>query len=239
MDIERVHELLDQLEETIQLLADNEREQIDPKEAGDLCLIVGEVMGWGTGSAYYDDLPKLLGVRPVTLRKFHKLTGRVSVSEARVLADRLRSYMRSLDQKSSEEPADDADTRYVVPIEPKLSFQGTQWVSVRPTIDLKQKIHTLSRILDDILLDLKRSNNSPEDRIFSELDRQQLIALLQTTLNVLKSPMVEKGLLLKTREALQRAAISAAKKQAQQGFETLASHGVSWLSDLLRSFFPS
>ncbi len=239
MDIETVHELLDQLETTIQIIAVDDREWIDPTEAGELCLIVGEVTGWGTGSAYYDELPRLLGIRPVTLRKFHKLTGQVLVSEARALADRLRSYLRALDQNSSNKGADDTENRYVAAIEPKLSFQATQWVSVPPTIDLKQKIHTLSRILDDILLELKRSNNAPEDIVFSELDRQQLIALLQTTLSVLKSPIVEKGLLLKTREALQKAAVSAAEKQAQHGFETLASHGVSWLSDLLRSFFPS
>jgi hypothetical protein len=85
MNLEQLHELLDQLDDTIRVVADADREWIETTEAGELCLIIGEVMGW-TGSAYYADLPKLIGVRPVTLRKVQKLTGRVTVKESRALA---------------------------------------------------------------------------------------------------------------------------------------------------------
>jgi hypothetical protein len=138
MNLDDVHQLLDQLDETIQVLAQDEREWIETAEAGKLCLIIGEIMGW-SGSAYSAELPRIIGIRPATLSKFHKLKGSVTVHECRVLADRLRTYLRGLDQATKNDDDDETMETLVAPIDANLSFGGMQWVSVKSTKDIKHK----------------------------------------------------------------------------------------------------
>lgn len=86
--IEEVHRLLDDIETTIEFLSEERRHEIPVTEAGDLCLIIGDVMGWGSA---YSDMPSKLGISASILSKFVKLKGQVRVADARKIADRMRT----------------------------------------------------------------------------------------------------------------------------------------------------
>lgn len=222
------------MEVVISDLASDKRPFLQVDEFPNVCGIVNDLMN--SSSAYYDDLPKLLHLPPTLVRKFQKFSGTVTLQDARVLVDRLRSYLKSMDQVHEETLGKDKEP-FVVPVEANISFPAIEWRNVPRTLDVKQQIGEVSRILDEIIAGMKRTNNAPDDQYLTEIERQQLIAILTTALLVLKAPIVEKALLLKTRDALQKAAVKAGEKQAESAFGFLAVQGVSWLSGLIRSIF--
>jgi len=231
---EELHEWLDQVEVAISDLASEKRPFLDVDELPNVCSIVNDLMN--SSSAYYDDLPRLLHLPPALIRKFQKFSGTVTLQDARVFVDRLRSHLKSMDQVH-EETLEEEEEPFFLPVEANISFPAIEWRNVPRTPDVKQQIAEVSRILYDIIAGMKRSNNAPDDQYLTEIERQQLIAILTTALVILKAPVVEKALLLKTRDALQKAAVKAGEKQAETAFGLLAGQGVSWLSDLIRSIF--
>jgi hypothetical protein len=60
----------------------------------------------------------------------------------------------------------------------------------------------ISGLLDDIVTHVQRANVPEDDQILTQIERQQLIAVLETALAVLRSPMLEKGLLRQTADML-------------------------------------
>ena len=233
--MEELYEWLDQVDAAIAELAREKHKYVDVADFPYLCSIINDLLE--SSSAYYDNLPRHLGVSAALIKKFHKFSGKVSLQEARVFADRLRSHLKSMDQ-ACEELEEEPDL--IAPIvTAKVVFPAVEWRSVPP--DVKQQIAELSRILDDIISKIGRSNNAPEDQYLTEIERQQLIAVLKTALAVLQAPVVEKGLLLKARETLQGAAVKAAakagEKEADAAMGWLASQGVSWFSELIQRIF--
>jgi hypothetical protein len=111
------------------------------------------------------------------------------------------------------------------------------WVLVQPTDDTKAKIAAVSRILETFVAQLKGTNSSPDQQALTELERAMLVTVLETALQVLKAPMVEKSLLTKSQEALKHVATRTAEKQAEQGLGKLAGEGARMLLDLLKSLF--
>ena len=110
-------------------------------------------------------------------------------------------------------------------------------MAISGTSEVKLTIHAVSTLLDGIVQQVKQTNLPPDDQILTQLEREQLIAILETTLAVLKSPMAEKGLLTKARESVGRAAGSAAEKGVQEGLGTMASAAAERLAMLVRSIF--
>jgi hypothetical protein len=55
------------------------------------------------------------------------------------------------------------------------------------------KIGAISPLLDSIIVQTKGANEPPDQQILTEIERKQLIAILETALNVLRSPLVEKA----------------------------------------------
>jgi hypothetical protein len=231
---EELYEWLDQVEVAISDLASEKRQSLDVGELPNVCSIINDLMN--SSSAYYDDLPRLLRLPPALIRKFQKFSGTVALYDARVFVDRLRSHLKSMDQ-AHEEVTEKEEEPFFPPVEAQVSFPAIEWRNVPRTPDVKEQIIEVSRILDDIIAGMKRSNNAPDDQYLTEIERQQLIAILTTALVVLKAPVVEKGLLLKTRDALQKAAVKAGEKQAESAFNWLAGQGALWLSDLIHSIF--
>jgi hypothetical protein len=91
-----VHRLLDRLEKAIHDLAAHKRENIDVADFPALSEVVREVLGW-TNAAYIE---ANLNINPAVLSKFVKMRGSVPLHVARAVADRLRNYLRSQDQRS-------------------------------------------------------------------------------------------------------------------------------------------
>ncbi len=91
-----VHRLLDKLDKTIRKLGARKAENIDVANLPELVEVMREVLGW-TNAAYIE---ASLKINPAVLSKFVKMRGSVPSHVARAVADRLRNYLRSQDQRS-------------------------------------------------------------------------------------------------------------------------------------------
>jgi len=67
----------------------------------------------------------------------------------------------------------------------------------------------------------------------SEIERVQLIAVLETALAMLKAPMIEKNLLKKAASMLKRAAAKAVEKQVENAFAFAAGFAAGKITELL------
>jgi hypothetical protein len=103
----------------------------------------------------------------------------------------------------------------------ELRFAATEWRGFPRNNDVKIYIAEISRLLDDVVQEMRQSNNDPSLQYLSEIERQQLRAILETALIMMKAPLVERGLLQRATEGLQNAILKAAEK----GLEALAVQG--------------
>lgn len=99
------------------------------------------------------------------------------------------------------------------------------------------KIAAIASLLDTIIEQATRSNAPAEDQFLTQIERQQLIAILDTALNVLRSPMVEPGLLKKTQGMLRRASESAIENGVQYGLGKLMGAAGSRIAELIGMLF--
>jgi hypothetical protein len=99
------------------------------------------------------------------------------------------------------------------------------------------KIGAISPLLDSIIVQTKGANEPPDQQILTEIERKRLIAILETALNVLRSPLVEKGLLRKTQTILKKGAESAAEKGVQQGLGKLLESACARIVELIVMLF--
>jgi hypothetical protein len=235
-DLEDVHRLLDDVEAVIQNLKAEPREAIDVlQDAGDLCLIVGEVVGWSTA---YSDGSKRLGISAPLLSKFVKMKGRIRTRDALVVADRIRSHLRSLDQTSSVAVTPPANSQSGPEIRrTALTFTAERWIAVPAASQIKGKIATIAALLDNIIEQAARSNLPEDQQILTAIERQQLIAILETALNVLKSPLTEKTLLRKASDELKTIAKRSVEQGVQTGLGRLAGIASGKIVDLVKSLF--
>jgi hypothetical protein len=188
-----------------------------------------------------------LGINAAILTKFLKFRGKVPIHMARSVADRLRSYVRSLDQvrpRREPPPSDDRTTRRKPPPqrakilgETPLTFSAEQWLMVHLTSETKVKIATISSLLDTIISQIKRTNAPPDFQAITDIERKQLVAVLEAALAILKSPLVEKGLLKRACEGLARMSTRAAEREVEQGIGHASSAARQLLVDLVKSWF--
>ena len=118
-----------------------------------------------------------------------------------------------------------------------ISITALQWIVVQSSPAIKAKIAAVSEILDDIVRYAKGTNLPSDQLVLTDIERNQLIAILETAINILKSPLVEKGLLKSARDSIQRAASGAAEKGAQTAMTNLAMQAVEKLTELFRMIF--
>jgi hypothetical protein len=107
-----------------------------------------------------------------------------------------------------------------------------EWVSLNPR-DVQSKISELSLCLDGIVLLIRGANKAPCDEILlTDIQRQQLIAVLETALAMLKSPMAELGLLKRLGNWLKKIAVTAAQDEIETALSTAASQGAGLVEQL-------
>jgi hypothetical protein len=208
--LEDVYRLIDTIERAMREIDNTSERTIDVQEIPELSEVILELLGW-TNTAYMENK---LGINPALLSKFVKMRGTVQRHMARKVADRLRSYLKSQDQAVAErdlEPALKPPPKRV-PKPTRDDFAGEQWIAVKISSEIKMKIGAISALLDSIIIQTKGANEPPEQQVLTEIERQQLIAVLETSLNILRSPLVEKGLLKKARSILRKGSESAAEK---------------------------
>ena len=88
-------------------------------------------------------------------------------------------------------------------------------------------------LLDEVIQRTRGANVPPEQQALTQLERAQLITILETTLAVLKAPMVETGLLKKAGKALSRVVRKAAEKKVEEGLGSLADMASNEIADVL------
>jgi hypothetical protein len=91
-----VHCLLDTLDKAIRKLAVHKAKNVDVADCPELIEVMREVLGW-TNAAFME---ANLKINSAVLGKFIKRRGSVPLHVARAVADRLRNYLRSQDQRS-------------------------------------------------------------------------------------------------------------------------------------------
>jgi hypothetical protein len=238
--IEEVHELLDTLEALIPKIDRLPTKNVQIQQVPELSEVVLVLLNW-TNTAYMENR---LGIQPHVLNKFVKMRGVVSKNVALRVADRLRSYLKGEDQAFAPSVQSDGDDSATPPSSVSTRdtstieiFAGEQWVVVRSTSEIKLKISAVSTLLDSIIVQVRGANEPPDELALSEIDRRQLIAILETALSLLKSPMVEKGLLKKAGSLLQKGAEKAMEKGAQEGLGKLMEGAASRLAELIGLLF--
>jgi hypothetical protein len=198
--IEDVHRLLDSLEEAVAELSELSGKSIQVNDIPILCGVVMEVLDWNR-SALGDNK---FGISSSVLNQFLQMRGEVWKSDAVKVANRIRTFLRAQDQaykgSSPLEVPEPRPRQEVVVSDPMI--RAGHWVSVRKTADIKQKIAALGSILDSIIQQTGRSNAPENEQALTQIERQQLIAILETALNVFRSPLVETGIMSAARNAL-------------------------------------
>lgn len=236
VDIETLHNWLSLLDRDIELLSgssENFGETIHPYELDGVSTVLGELFGWST--AYVGELPERLGVASPVLNQFLKARGEVRVSTARMVAGRLKSFVRSLESSASFPGAENVSTT-IDPVRAPVhySMKADQWVTVVASSEVKQKIIIVAEILDSIVMQVRTSNLPESEQVLSEIERRQLIAVLETTIQVLQAPMVEPGLLRRASEMLKSAAGKAVQNQVQEGLGTAARAAAEKLGQIIK-----
>ena len=234
--LDDIHRLLDKLADAVPAIERRPTDSIQVITLSELSEAVLEVLDW-SNTAYIENK---LGVNASLLSKFVKMRGVVRKRDALKLADRLRTYLKSEDQSYDAEakkvtPTLQAPKLMVAPPKSKaFTVDAERWIELGLSSEIKAKIAVIASLLDSIIEQVSGANAPREDQILSRIERQQLMAILETSLNVLKSPMVEKGLLQKAKGVLARGAQSAVEKGVQQGLGLLMQSTGERILELLR-----
>src|SRR5262249_55081015 len=122
---------------------------------------------------------------------------------------------------------------------PLFSIQTDRRQSVPRTSEMQEKITALSTILDSIIQQTSCSNLPESEQALTQLERQQLIALLETALSLLRSTVVESSLLEKAGNALSEGAMAAAKAGTQEGLMNLMTVAAHRMSEIISAIFPT
>jgi len=249
--IEEVHRLLDKLDSEVkEELAAIRTRDVDAAELPELSQVILELLGW-TNTAYMENT---MGIHPSVLSKFVKQRGRVNLSDARILADRVRSYVRGQDYAFDATQYELGIHRWRFAAEDEKAFQREEqrlsklpaaplsvraeiWVAITPTATIKTKIADLASLLESIVQHVNLSNLPPDEQALTEIERAQLIAILETSLAILKSPMAEKRMLKAAGDFLKKGAEKAAEKQVQDGLGGLMNAAAHRIGELIGIIF--
>ena len=146
---------------------------------------------------------------------------RTNTAYRAIFAQRLENLLRDVetgfpDLSLPPHSAGDKSSDVVEPLaqmgSQEMRFAATEWRSVPTNQDVKTYIAEISRLLSEILREMKQSNNDPDLQFLSEFERQQLRAVLETALAMLGAPLAEKRLLERVKELLQTAIVKAGEK---------------------------
>src|SRR5262249_222061 len=236
LPLEDIHRLIDAVEEAMRKIERARTDSIEVQQVPELSEAILELLGW-TNTAYVQNT---LGINPSVLNKFVKMRGVIRRSLAAKVADRLRSYLKSEDQPfpvREVKPASPTATKPEVQSPPSSVFKAEQCVAVRTSSTIKMKIGAISALIDSIIIQTKGANEPPELQILTAIERQQLIAILETALNLLKSPLIERSLLEKAQDILSKGAKSAVEKGVQEGLGKLMEGAGSRIAELIGLLF--
>ena len=233
LPIDEVHRMLDLLETARAELSAERKETFAAGAIPSLCEVVIDLDGW----VEPDAMGGIIGINAALINRFKRFHGLVRRSDATAVLDRIRTYLRGQDQFEGETEEQPTQPEPPVVKAKPLTIAGQQWIALELTSEIKAKINIISTLLDSIVEAVKHSNTLEEDQALTDMERKQLIVILETALAVLKGPMVEEGLLKRARSALESGAAKALEKNTQEGLGQMMSVAKSRLLDLIQSIF--
>lgn len=199
-------------------------------------LLVIDLNDGGQGAGF--GLASSLGINTTLLNKFIKQKKPIDMRDARMVADRITTYLRSI-QPSGNSPR----VKRHPPEPPEIKQEASpivvkaiEWKVVIRSDALQAKINEAIRLIGEVIEHATTSNLPPRERALTALERAQLIAVLETALSMLKAPMIEKGLLKKAGGMVKRAAEKAAEKQVEIAFSTAGGALAGAFFELVRHF---
>lgn len=193
-------------------------------------------------SGYYSEIAKRLNLPPKLVNQFVRNFGPVTVKDATILGSKLLSYAKSLEGSISELDTSQSkatNKRELARSPNSVSFEAlrvdaVQWVQVPRSNSVQELISTASTLMESIVV-LSNSSNLPDaERVLTKIERAQLVAILETTLAILKAPMIEKGLLKKAGKGLGEVVEQVARKKSEAALGELATQAVKALGELLK-----
>ncbi len=224
--LDRIYELLSGIEYDLRGLEDaDRREKVDIMEGFNILEAVQLLDEFGYGNR--------LGISAVDLAKFDAMRGRLNTGVLKRAGGRAEVLLKELEGQVRGEttPIDVTTKPRDAPVDEMVSrpsVVAVAWVG----LDQKSNADLIAEIsvrIDEAIRLARGSNLPLERRALSDVERAQLIALLETALHVLKAPLVEKGLL----SALRSAAENGAAKAVNKGSELALGYGLGKIGELI------
>jgi hypothetical protein len=168
-----------------------------------------------------------IGISASIANKLKNLEAELPAPVMAAALGRAKTYLRKIESEfgdasgGTEEGPEDQAAQIEDMLEsyppPPVPVWADTWVYIKRGSRAKAIIAELSELLDEVAL-LARSTNLPEhEAALTDIERAQLIAVLDTAIAMLKGPMVEQGLLKKLGKMSKETAQKAAQKNAEQG----------------------
>jgi hypothetical protein len=208
--LDKLYELLELLDDEIDDLRTGDRRRVNIVSYPAISESVELVEEFG--------LTSRLGLSPIDLEKFRRISGTIDSATLRQLATRLKSLLKEAEGtiRSIASPVPHTTSAGQITPPAVQKFDAIEWV---PNKRLKngELIAELSELLNEAI-ERARGTNLPQGQAaLSEFQREALIALLKTTTLMLQGPLVEKGLLKKLGEAAGEGATGAVKTGTEMG----------------------
>jgi len=210
--IDQLYDILEMLEEDVKDLETAKRERVH----------VFSYQGIFEAISFLDELGMAgrLGLSAMDLDKFHRISGTIDNAVLRQITGRLKSLLREAEgtirsiaappvaASSAESQAGSAETT--------VRVIAVEWVR-NDRAKNAELIANLTALLDEAVTRASGTNLPPDKAAFTEFQRKALIDLLETAVQMLKGPLVEKGLLRKLGDAAGESAVATVKKGAEMG----------------------
>ncbi|WP_246724012.1 hypothetical protein [Rhizobium leguminosarum] len=236
--LEEIHEMLDGIERSLsRLKAANLHDKHMPMA------YIPEAVSVFMDFDINGVLPNL-GINPSVANKLKNIDAKLRAPVMIAALGRTRSYLRRLESEHGSDgssPEHEANQDHLIqdvadahPPQP-IQVWTEQWVYVKRGSRAKEIIVDVSELLDEAVL-LAKTTNLPEDQAaLTDIERAQLIAILETAIAVLKAPMVEPGLLKKAARVANEVARRTAKKKAEEALGTGLEHVAKRILELIVS----
>ena len=220
--IDEIHANFELIEEALSILRRSSARKINTYDIQPLHDVLVDMASGFTSEA--SEIATRLQVPATPLRKIIKFEDGIDRRTALAIAERLRTHFKMLESNyaipsaisaadvADQETSDDAEQEQgrsenveedaEVTVRPALFTEG--WILVHRSSSIQSKIATISDLISTIISNVERSNLPEAEQILSQIEKKQLIAILETALEILKAPMVEVGCLGKQRNGWAR-----------------------------------
>lgn len=244
LSIDEVHYLISDVEESLSLLKGQTGDIAESWRLAGLTSAFLELYG---GHIHYGSPEaRELGVPPKLANALFKENAKIRLSDAIILGNRLLSKLHTLESEFGGEFRErEPDPPATEKAESDAVFDKASggpseypsaWAIVPSAGPIKLKIAQISQLLDDIAYAVRSSNLPESERALSDIERAQLIAVLETVLKLLKAPMVERGLLQKCGDWLAQTSKRVAQKQSEETLGSLAEKAFHELREFIDQF---